>query len=120
MLLNNEIAYNNQINNNLANVHKTDYGNVKRPVTSNMYSGTFSYTAPKNGVIYLLIEQKARTPVLIKINDYSISSAAYTGAESGNPTYVPLTFFLSEGDTIKVGCSSTAGVLTQTTFVPFS
>lgn len=111
-----------ELSNKLAQVVKyitPDYANAISPLSSDKVSGTFSYTAPGNGILYVHISQTVRTPIWVYINNEKISSVAYTGSQSGNPTYFPLTFILAKGDKFEISCSSTNQVLYFTKFVPF-
>ena len=84
-----------------------------------MYTN-FTYTAPKNGIIYVNVVQTSRQKIGASINGVFVGQISLTGMTSGNPAIAPFTYFLSKGDIINVNCNSESYIMASgTKFIPF-
>lgn len=84
---------------------------LTRPLSTDVKSGTFSYTAPSDGVLYLNVFTTARTYWGIQWNGQPIGDSAQYPASSTSTSAALIPILCKKGDVI------TAGTFTANCFV---
>lgn len=92
-----------------------DRENVVHPLSAEQKSGTFSYTAPKDGVLCMSFGSNGNTKTIVYLNGNQLSM--YTGSTSvTRGEYIPL----RKGDVVTTSAlSNTNTVMEYTYFVPY-
>lgn len=106
-------ATNSDLNNALA---VPDYSNAVSPTTSNITSGSWSYTAPSNGNLHLDFSIVAKGASAASINGITVfyeqsESVAYRAVR-----IIPM----RKGDTFTISDCSKCNIVSNTKFVPFT
>lgn len=94
---------------------------LTRPLSADLKSGSFSYTAPSDGILYLCALTTARTYWGIQWNGASMGDSAQYPQSSGNASTATIPVFCKKGDVITAGVFSANCYLiaSRTAFISF-
>lgn len=106
------------VNSNLGNIAAPDYASAVTPVSQNITSGVWEYTAPCNGLLILNATLTAVTAVAFGIKGTGVTTF-YEQNYASQPARMTRIIPMAEGDVFNVTDCVHANVTTATKFVPY-